>query len=351
MIDPEFRGRVLVLLRECDEKAADRYEYCHASGWGRASYCPTYHDAKNAALASKPVDLDAVLKHTHKFYPSSCGLRICAICAEQQAARLMATYVPRVARAVKVRHPGWSLKHVTLTRTVALHDENIGEEIKTALDAAHEVFKVISQGHPDAGGLAVLEIGPKGHLLHVHMIYYGPFVWHSEHTERKYLKRKGLPESDLSGGPYLDVLWHSLTGDYVVDIRKATPARVRYLVGYPLKFDKETAAETLTPEFLIALHLALKGRRRVRSWGAFFAPVAEEEDEEERGVCEECGAKLVQTTEHEFMTKIAKPLNLISVNKYEAVQPPIPPPPPPEPSPAEIQASFYDDASFHGLMD
>jgi hypothetical protein len=122
--------------------------------------------------------------------------------------------------------------------------------------------------------VASIEVGETGHKWHVHAVVWGPFVSHGE----------------------LQAEWRKRTGQTVVWLQEcgATVGKARSVVGEVLKYAVKFTG--LAPETLVELHLALKGRRRVRSWGSFYNAGVEVEDEGPE-TCEVCGARMRRVPE------------------------------------------------------
>jgi len=128
------------------------------------------------------------------------------------------------------------------------------------------------------GAIAVVEVGPRRNV-HLHVLYWGRYV----------------PQARLSA------TWRALTGDsYVVDIRElrgswrdAAREVCKYVTkaASPANWTGSRDAEPSVPELLLVdVFEALKGRRRVASYGLFYN--VKTPDEPAR-TCETCGAVLV----------------------------------------------------------
>lgn len=301
-VDPDdpFRQAVLALLREKDPKAADRYGNCHREGHGLVKYCP-----------SDP-------NHYYCEIPCFCMQRICNLCSEYIAARERARYEPIISAVTKQYRRGWGLKLVTLTRSIQL-SADIGDEVLKTLDCARDLYYRLWGREEGAGGIACLEVGEHGQKIHVHLIIYGMFFWKSEVSERAHKSKKYAPLlmcSILAGcsasivaaiishafwsveasGEYVSETWQELTGDYIVDVQKTTPERaVREGLKYITKF------VNLSPAQLVDLHMALKGKRRIRSWGCFYGVEEQKPEGAEAKACPVCGLPLTMTTEGVFV--------------------------------------------------
>jgi hypothetical protein len=298
--DDPFRQAVAALLSQVDPEAATRYRNCHIEGHGWVEYCP--HN----------------VNHYQRFIPCSCMLRICNYCSEYLAGQIRSKYRP-VFEALEGRErPGWSLKLITLTRSVSLA-QDIGQEVLKTLDSAHTLYNRLWGSVDGAGGLASLEVGEHGQKIHVHMIVYGGFYWKSEVTERASKSKQYSPIIALaclaslspamiacvtahafwgvviSGGPYVSETWETLTGDYIVDVQRTSAERaVKEGLKYVTKF------VSLSPQQLVDLHVALKGRRRIRSWGVFYG-IGEDDDTAEIRACPACNEALEVVTELRFV--------------------------------------------------
>jgi hypothetical protein len=181
-------------------------------------------------------------------------------------------------------------KLVTLTRSVSLlgSEEQMKKAITETLEAAHALVKRMGWDSGGAGAIATLEVGPTGLKLHAHLTVYGPYRWKSQGLHILYCKKKRLRHVPDPHG-YISETWQELTGDPVVHIRGLADLKaVRYGLKYVVKGTHE-----LSPEMLVKLHLALRGKRRVRAWGCFYNLKAEpEERDPSAGHCPTCGEKL-----------------------------------------------------------
>lgn len=259
------REQVAKLLEAVDEQAAWRYARCHEPGYGWVAECP--HD----------------MHHPSFYVPFSCMLRICPDCAKALAAQAAEHYEKVVKKTLqeqwhKVRW-GWRLRLVTLTTEYQLSADkvDVGKRVLELLNAARDCFHELWGGIEGAGALAGVEVGPSGLKFHVHVLMWSPYPDHSRVKEIW---------GRLTGQAFvhLEVVGKEIdyqSGDFDAITRKST----RYVTKYMFKFD------SLAPELLVSLHVALKGRRRVRAWGAFYG--VKVEDEKPAHVCAVCGARLV----------------------------------------------------------
>lgn len=272
-VEQEFRSQVAAGLRDVgDERAASKYEDCCKEGLGWYQYC-----------LEDP-------EHYIKLVPMSCDLRICPTCARRHGAKLRARYLARAEEAMSKKwRRGWSMKLVTLTSSHELSGD-VGALALGLLDAARDTYRALWGQHDGAGAFATLEFGERGKKAHVHMMVWGPYYWHGQIQQQ----------------------WERLTGMTHVDVKIVTDPEkgVREVLKYIVK------ASGLTPGDLVDLHTALKGRRRVRAWGFFYAT---KDVVEEEHVCPQCGSQLGWMPEGEYERRLALPemypLILIQGNK------------------------------------
>jgi len=309
------RDAVLSLLQEQDPHAAERYALCGVEGHGSYSECPRH-----------PIGSES--PHPSTYHPYSCMLRLCPRCARQLAADLRRKY-GAVLREIlaeqshKLRR-GWSLKLITLTTS---HEVGscVGAHVKDTLDAARDVLHTVFDGAEGWGAVAGLEAGEQGAKLHVHALVWSPYVAQERLSEE----------------------WRRRTGFRVVDVRSAggkttwqdaksrgyyTERELGGIVFEALKYAVKLTE--LSPEQLVDFHVALKGRRRVRSWGSFYnsGVVVEREPE----LCEVCGERMVVTPEWVIDARLKwlergdrSGLQFITANKSGGRSPPEGPAPAP----------------------
>lgn len=185
-----------------------------------------------------------------------CWLRICPKCSQDHAARLRARYEGRIQKVLASRVAGCSLKHLTLTLPRSL-------DSRGDLSKLHRCTKKLVKhfwGAHGQGAFATAELGPLGGNVHAHIIVYGRYVRQDE----------------------ISRYWKKLTENaMVVWIKQITPSRaVREGLKYITKLGErdESGKFTIQPSDLAELHMALKGRRRVWSWGCFYGLADEDAD-------------------------------------------------------------------------
>lgn len=278
----DYRRAVYDGLNEVDPAAAWRYARCGSDFVGLFAYCPDCEQASPDFYA-KPIT-------------TSCMLRICPDCADLLAAPIRDRYRPVIEHVFANMKPGWSLKHITLTRSVGL-DEDTGGIARAIMDQAMEWCEQMILKHDGAGVIATEEVGETGQKYHVHIIAYSPFI------------RQG----DMSRA------WEAITGDPVVWARRFESAdeAIREGLKYVTKFT------ALSPDQLVQLHTALKGTRRIRSRGCFYMgqhnPLRDLIDHEQHVCnCPQCGSPVAIAGALEFGLLISMRPWLLSLSLTDA---------------------------------
>lgn len=272
--------------------AADKLRACHNPDSGWVHYCPNDPE------------------HYWEFRPERCWLRICPSCAKAIAQRLRVRYAGRIAQVERQNVRAWSLKKIELT----IKREG---ELKAQLGLLHrgskKLFKHFWGDDKRAGAFAALEIGPKGGNVHVHMIVYGRYV----------------DQAAISN------YWRKLTDNYIVWVKRVSAEQaISEGIKYCTKFAKSNDANdfVLSNDDLLALHLALKGKRRVWAWGKFYGLADDiEQDEPPAAACPECSHRLAwssraEVRSHLILTTVIK-CSLSSARAAPAVGPPAVGPP------------------------
>ena len=173
--------------------------------------------------------------------------RLCPICARMESKRIE-TYLIDAARKIQTRPVyGYSWKLITLTIKT---DGDYRGAVETACKAFSGLWRNYLGGRcrKNTGAYRSLEFGPKSGNVHIHVLYYGPY----------------LPQAELSEK------WEQYSGSSVVDIRRRD-GDVENLVGecskYITKFDE------VEPERRVEYWQALKHKRRGMPYGLFRADV------------------------------------------------------------------------------
>lgn len=190
---------------------------------------------------------------------ATCDLRVCVSCQRRQGKELAAKMRARVESLEQRK--GWRLRLLTLTiRTEGQ------EDMERALDLMgralpkfwRKVLKV-----DGAGAMFAMEAGELKGNIHVHGLYWGPWV----------------DQKELSSE------WEKLTGgSKVVHV---TLARGKGAVAEVCKYVCHPA---LRVEIQAHLEKALQGKRRIRTYGCFYGCEPTPEDEREtRRTCPCCG--------------------------------------------------------------
>jgi RNA polymerase subunit RPABC4/transcription elongation factor Spt4 len=178
----------------------------------------------------------------------------------------------------------WTLKHIVLTTNVPLRGDKklvISKFFKAVADTLRTIFS----DAPGWGGVGVIEFGSKGKKLHFHILIWSPFV-SINRLRAEWNRRTGMrwvrieqvlacPECLKRVGKDDQLCPHcGLAVGY--DPLAAVEAGLAETLKYVLKFSE------FEPWQVAELHEALKGTRRVRSWGSFF----------EMRLCPECGKRV-----------------------------------------------------------
>jgi hypothetical protein len=203
------------------------------------------------------------------FSPAYCDLRFCPRCGPRQYARLMEKYTPALKFISKTPRRGFRARELTLTskNTGSLTSDQI---LKFNRDVK-KTFKILMKGVSGFGVIWCDEVGFNNTNLHAHILFYGPFI----SQER------------------LGDVWQEVSGDLIVDIRKAHasgPKALRHLLKYVSKLPADN------PQLVGNLEVAFHGRRRVHAMGIFYNFAGSDPDHihSEWTDCPECGAKLTR---------------------------------------------------------
>lgn len=313
-------------LRKVDPDAADKLKLCNDPDCGYVELCP------NGDFS--------------RLIPMRCWLRLCPNCAKVIAQRLRDRLDAVIVKVTAQPVHGWTLKHFTATM------KRSGDNARDIADC-HTMIKELvhtrwTKRDRRAGAASFLEFGPLGGNLHAHTLAYCPFTKQattSDEWRRLSLKHRPMwqpwvkaERSKVQGladgyrhelattlkrkrsrrAKYLRLLVrrkyshkgieHQVfkrarrqgVGDFITDIRVIDQERaVGEVVKYVTKLYKvdPTTGRFETPiADLVALHMALKGKRRAWSFGSFFGvdiDLEEGEEQTEPHECPKCGARLV----------------------------------------------------------
>lgn len=256
--------------------AAERWDYCDNS--------PRFIINRNKVdlppssdivwVCSRASDHDAVL------FSPTCDFRICPDCAKRHTARLMNRFLPRIEEMMTL-HPEYRLRSITLTTKLNLDDLDFKKTTTEGFNWIQRAMrKVVGKNwnKKGAGMLANWEVGPKGLLLHYHLIYFGPWV------DQKKLSKTWLA---LTGNAYN--VWVTKVKHNETDWQGAISEVLKYATKFYSE-DKDTGERIyLSASLTVTLYEALKGTRRIRSWGSFYNIG---QDEERVFCCTDCNAKM-----------------------------------------------------------
>lgn len=194
-----------------------------------------------------------------------CWQRGCPRCQRDIAARLRKRYERRTLWLIEHnKRTAWRLQSFVLTTNWTLDG---GDGGRAAVRQLHQAVKKLVKhfwGMKGAGAFGGWEIGAKGGRLHAHGLAFGPYVPHAELSE----------------------YWRQLTGCFVVWARSVKAGAewnaVCEAIKYTAKLSRrdETGAFAMKPVDLARVHMVLKGRRRVWSWGCFYNLKDAEQEEE-----------------------------------------------------------------------
>jgi len=192
----------------------------------------------------------------------ACGNPICEDCARRKAAKLAESWVKS---ALQVPHRyGDRWRMITLTLVVG---ESIEDDADRILSSLRELRKRWKQRNKRAfAGFWSREVGSERNV-HLHMMVYCPFI----------------PQKELSKD------WLEITGDSsVVHIqqvkkgRKSLADAMREVCKYITKLGSER-----TPEALVEIFIAMKGKASGRAFGSLHGTVKKVERKSPE--CDHCG--------------------------------------------------------------
>jgi len=282
------------LAAEGDSIAAYRFLHCREPGLGWVGQC-----------CDDPT-------HETVYHPFSCMLRICPVCGGVRSNELAKSLTKPIADLAG-RAPHWyRLKHVVLTTTVSLDDGAVivNQHVRRLRKAIRVMFQNHWPGDKWLGGAIGAEFGESGRKLHFHVLLLSKFI----------------PKDSLSE------LWFAASGGLgkivfvreVQDVASAVAEVAKYATK-PMKFEGETEDIETT---LVKVHFAIKGSRRLQTFGSFYD--LERDDEHPEVVCPDCGGWLDWMPELEWMqaeasrAEVRTALDLIPANKLSGRAPPGP---------------------------
>jgi hypothetical protein len=174
----------------------------------------------------------------------ACGLRTCPVCSRKMSAYYVSKFWD-VLRQLPI-NPTHQFRLITLTSPLDISFDNV----RTVRSWSGKFCRrVTGKGE---GSICGLEAGETGHLLHVHILHYGRFK-----------KQQDLVE-----------LWSTLSGGVckVVDVRAIKGQEKEFMLRKGLKevLKYSTKITSMNAVELANLELALKGTRRISTYGIFY---------------------------------------------------------------------------------
>lgn len=264
--------------------------------------------------------------HHAKAIAPTCKLRICPDCAHAHTARLMNRYVPELLDLEMSSETDHTCKHVVLTTPISLDDSDLREKIIALMKAVPRCFDLVAGKHwrKDSGLLVALEFGEEGRRLHFHCIWFGKFI----------------------NAGCLSTAWRIVTGglarvvhieqlDRSGDDGRTLEAAVAEVCKYATKLAHKNADGSwrwMPAADVVKLFAALKGLRRVRSYGLLYNL----EEKPRPHLCPVCSGGMLKLAPLEWtiwretgwlpeeFAEAIKPslFNLILGNNFSGVPPP-----------------------------
>jgi len=274
-----WRDAVSAELQEREHyDEAERWDYCdtsprHIINRNKPDLPPT---ADNVWVCSKSSEHDTVL------FSPTCDYRFCPDCAHRHTARLLRRYVPAIEEQI-TKNPNYRLRTLTLTRSVTLGTRGFGETANKGFQLIQKLMAEVvgpNWNKKGAGLLANWEVGPNGLKLHYHMVYLGPWV------DQKLLSKTW---QKLTGGDR--VVWVKAVLKNDGDWQGAVMETLKYATKFYTEDKATKERKYLSPALTVDLFEAMKGTRRIRSWGSFYSL---EKQEDRAFCCSHCDAKMVK---------------------------------------------------------
>ena len=245
-----FRQAVYDSLLFSNPKAAKRFIECQ----GKVNYlCTNCGNTKAVA--------------------QNCESRLCLDCSKRTAGKMIQKLHKKYKTIQKI--VGFRLRMITLTiKTDGQYRESIIKLGKSMTKLWNNyLFRGIkglrrTKGNRVLSGLvSSFEFGEESGNVHAHCLYYGPFIDQEE----------------------LSIKWKEITKDsMIVDIRLVTDEQKGMIEV--LKY--VTNLEKCEPSKLVQYYEALKGKRRIRTFGVFFGfDFKDKNFKPEKPACEKCGGK------------------------------------------------------------
>ncbi len=215
---------------------------------------------------------------------SKCRSRVCEPCARNFGNQFRKKIRPFID-ALGISDKRYGFKHLTLTfkrSTDPITPAWIAGAMKKAARLVRKFYHQKNKaGEFKSGALAVMEMSPDG-FFHLHCLVYGPWV-----------NIKNLSQA-----------WLKITGDsYRVDISDAQGRSKRYPNMTPRQALNEVTKYIRKPvstpflEEMFQYITAIKGRRRIHTWGIFYNHPNLKPDRN-RLRCPFCGSSVVLIAEY-----------------------------------------------------
>jgi len=184
--------------------------------------------------------------HQVQIFRNQCReYRLCPACARRRSKELFGDVWPLINYLEAKPIVGYKWRLITLTTQTCNHKE----AVTLAISAFSKLWRNLLK-RPYVAGIRSLEFGPISGNVHIHLLYYGPFI----------------NQADLSQA------WGNLTGAQVVDVRLAgngggigLKAAVKEVLKYMTNYNKVE-----DKELLVQCWLASKGRRLVQRYGLLY---------------------------------------------------------------------------------
>lgn len=264
--------------------------------------------------------------HHAKAIAPTCKLRICPDCAHVHTARLMARYVPELLDLEMSGHDEYNCKHVVLTTPISLDDADLRPKLVALMAAVPRCFDLVAGKHwrKDSGLLVALEFGEDGRRLHFHCVWYGKFINKFCLSAAWRIVTSGLAQ-----------IVHIEQLDRGGEDGRTLEAAVAEVCKYATKLahkNSDGSWRWMPAADVVRLFTALKGLRRVRSYGLLYNLA----EKPRPHVCPVCSGGMLKLARlewtiwretgwlpEEFREALKPPLvNLILGNNFCGVPPP-----------------------------
>jgi hypothetical protein len=195
---------------------------------------------------------------------SNCNLyHLCPTCARIRSRKIAAELEAAVRSVKPVSGYSWKL----LTVALKSNDSGPREALKKATGAFAKLWRNVLKA-PLAGAFRSIEFGPLNGNVHVHCLYYGPWV-----------EKRRLSEA-----------WKRYTGDsYIVDVRRVDDKQAD-LAGAIQEVTKYvTKMADVSPPDLVDFWVAMRRRQMTQRYGVLRGMKSEREIEDTPEPCVKCG--------------------------------------------------------------